>query len=95
MPSAFVSMLLNREPSFDGIDVDAGREQPREQRVVLGQLHRDAVAHHVRARVAALREHDVAADHDRADDRRAHPALGAVARGLGDDRVVRRDHAAR
>ena len=75
------------------IDVDPGGEQPGQQRVILGQLHRDAVPHQVRARIAGVREHQLAADDHRADQRRAHPRLGVVALGLGDDRAMRRDHA--
>jgi hypothetical protein len=61
--------------------------------VVLGELHRDAIAHQVRPRVAAVREHDVGADDHRTDQRRAHAALAAIGFGLGDDRFVRCGHA--
>jgi hypothetical protein len=75
------------------VDVDPRREQAREQRVVLGELHRDAVAHEVRARVARVGEHKLAADRDRADERRAHARLRLVGGALGEDQIVRGDHA--
>jgi hypothetical protein len=79
MPSALVKTPFQR---------DGSPCEPREQRVILGQLDRDAVADEVRARVAGLREDRVAAGDHRADERRAHAALGEIALGLLHDLIV-------